>query len=132
MQPDRQVEIGERREQRRVGQAVERLAGERGEDLDAAGAELRDGARGLGDRAVDVGCRHRGDEAGEAVRVLGAQFRHGVIADAREPRAGRARGDVLDRRVRERDDLAVVAEGVHLAKAFVEVEQLGDGAQPLA
>jgi hypothetical protein len=64
--------------------------------------------------------------------MLRAQFRHGVIADARKPRASRTGRDVLDRRVRQRDDLPIVAEGIHLAESLAEIEQLGDGAQPLA
>ena len=46
--------------------------------------------------------------------------------------AGLALGDVLDRRIGQRDDLAVVAELVHLAEARVEIEQLCHAAQPLA
>jgi hypothetical protein len=55
---------------------------------------------------------------------------HGVVADAREVQPDLAGGKVLDRRVRQRDDLAVVAELVHLAEALVEIEQLFDAAQP--
>ena len=43
-----------------------------------------------------------------------------------------AGGKVLDRRIRQRDDLAVVAELVHLAEALVEVEQLFHAAQARA
>jgi len=53
----------ERLEQWREGWPVERLSGQRSVELDAAGAQLGDGAGRLGDRAVHVGCRHRGDEA---------------------------------------------------------------------
>src|SRR5581483_6220288 len=38
-------------------------------------------------------------------------------------------GEVLDRRVGQRDDLAIVAEAIHLAEAFVEIEQLRHAAQ---
>ena len=41
-----------------------------------------------------------------------------------------AGGEILDRRIRQRDDLAIVAELVHLAEALVEIEQLFDAAQP--
>src|SRR5262244_2234887 len=58
------------------------------------------------------------------------KFRYGVVADAREVEPDLAGGKVLDRRVRQRDDLPVVAELVHLAEALVEVEQLFDAAQP--
>ena len=49
---------------------------------------------------------------------------------ARQLEADGAGREVLDRRVRQRDDLAVVAELVHLAKALVEIEQLLHAAQP--
>jgi hypothetical protein len=55
---------------------------------------------------------------------------HGVVADAREVQPDLAGGKVLDRRIWQRDDLAVVAELVHLAEALVEIEQLLDAAQP--
>jgi hypothetical protein len=41
-------------------------------------------------------------------------------------------GDVFDRRVGQRDDLAVVAELIHLPEARVEIEQLGNLLEPLA
>ena len=59
-----------------------------------------------------------------------AQLRHGVVADPRQIEADVAGGEVLDRRIGQRDDLAVVAELVHLAEALVEIEQLFDAAQP--
>src|SRR5262245_25775426 len=59
-----------------------------------------------------------------------AQLGHGVVADARQLEPDRTRGKVLDRRVRQRDDLAVVAELVHLAEALVEIEQLFHAPQP--
>src|SRR5499433_1125177 len=58
------------------------------------------------------------------------KFRYGVVADAREVEPDLAGGKVLDRRVRQRDDLPVVAELIHLAEALVEIEQLFDAAQP--
>ena len=130
MQPDRQVELRHGREDRLEGRIVERLAGDIGEDLDAAGAELVDRAPRLLHRALDVGHRHGRDEGREALGMARAQLRHGVVADARQVEAGLAGGEILDRRVGQRDDLAVVAELVHLAKALVEIEQLLDAAQP--
>jgi hypothetical protein len=37
--------------------------------------------------------------------------------------------EILDRRVGQRDDFAIVAELIHLAEALVEIEQLLDAAQ---
>src|ERR1043166_10328768 len=61
-----------------------------------------------------------------------AQLGHGVVGDTRQLEADLALGDVLDRRIGQRDHLAIVAEGVHLAEALVEVEQFGHHAQALA
>ena len=62
--------------------------------------------------------------------MAGAQLGHGIIADPRQFEADIAGRKVLDRRVRQRDDLAIIAELVHLAEALIEVEQLFDAAQP--
>jgi hypothetical protein len=73
-----------------------------------------------------------GHERREAVRVLRAQLGHGVVADARQQRGCRPLHHVLDRRVRERDDLLVALAGaVHLAEPRVEVEQRRDRAEAL-
>ena len=130
VQPDRQVVLGHRGEERAKLRQVERLAGDVGEDLHAARAEVADGALGFRDGRVDVGqrdCRHEG---GEALGMLRAQLRHGVVADPRQRFGGLALGEVLDRRIGQADDLAIVAEFVHLAKARVEIEQLLHAAQP--
>jgi hypothetical protein len=39
-------------------------------------------------------------------------------------------GEILDRRVRQRNHLAVIAERVHLGKARVEIVNLAHAAQP--
>ena len=69
-------------------------------------------------------------KVGKAFGMARTQFRHGIVADARQVEADRAHGKVFDRRIRQRDDLAVFAELVHLAEALIEVEQLFDPAQP--
>src|SRR5262245_46624783 len=130
MQPDRQVELRHGCEDRLEGFFVERPAGHAGEDLDAAGAELVDRAPRLLYRAVRVRHRERGDEGREAVGMARGELRHGVVADAREVEPDLAVGKVFDRRIRQRDDLAVIAELIHLAEALVEIEQLFDAAQP--
>src|SRR5262245_7447766 len=130
MQPDRQIELRHRRENRLEGFFIKRPAGHAGEDLDAASAELVDRAPRLLYRAVHVRHRERGDEGREARGMARGELGHGVVADAREVQPDLAVGKVLDRRIRQRDDLAVVAELVHLAEALVEIEQLFDSPQP--
>src|SRR5262249_17315059 len=128
--PDRQIELRHGRENRLEGFFVERPAGHAGEDLDAAGAELVDRAPCLLYRAVHVRHRERGDEGREARGMARGELRLGVVADAREVQPDLAGGKVLDRRIRQRDDLAVVAELVHLAEALVKIEQLFYPAPP--
>ena len=130
MQPDRPVELRHGLEDRLERRIVERLAGDVGEDLDAAGVQLGDGAPSLLDRSLHVGHRHRRDEGRKALGMLRAQFGHRIVADAREAQADVAGREILDRRIGQRDDLAVVAELVHLAEALVEIEQLLHAAQP--
>src|SRR5262249_30250020 len=88
-----------------------------------------DRAARLGHRARDVGERQRGHESWKALRMARAKFRHGIVADTREIEADLAGGEVLDRGIWERDDLAIVAERIHLAEALVEIEPLLHAAQ---
>ena len=117
-------------EQRLEHGFVERPAGERRKNLHAGGAELVDGALGLLDRTHDVGERQRGDEAGKAVGMLLAKLRHGVVGDARQRQALAGRGEILDRRIGQRDHLPVVAELVHFLEPRIEVVDLAHAAQP--
>jgi hypothetical protein len=64
--------------------------------------------------------------------MLAAQFGHCVIGDAGKIQPDIRRGDVLDRGVRQRDDLAIVAKLIHLLETRIEVEELGDSTQSLA
>src|SRR5262245_48480675 len=130
VQPDRQIELRHGRENRLEGFFVERPAGHAGEDLDAAGTEVVHRAARLCDRAVNVRHRERRDEGREAVGMARGELGHGVVADAREVEPDLAVSKVLYRRVRQRDDLPVIAELVHLAEALVEIEQLFDAPQP--
>ena len=132
MQPDRQVVAGERREYRRKARLIERVPGDVGENLNAARAQRLDRALGFRERPVHVVERDGRDKGREAVGMARAEFRHGIVGDARERLCGRALRDVLDRRVGQRDHLPVVARGIHLAEAGVEIEQLGHAAQPRA
>ena len=60
------------------------------------------------------------------------QFGHRVVGDAGEIQTDIRPSDILDGRVGQRDDLPIVAEFVHLLETRVEVEELGNAAQPLA
>ena len=113
-------------EDRREFRIVERAAVDVGEDLDAAGAQGLDRALHLLERRLDVVHRHRGDEAGEALRVLGDDLRHAVIGDARQLGRALGRGDEFDRRHRQGEDLLIVAEFLHQPQARIEVVEHGD------
>ena len=129
MQPDRQIKLRHRGEDRLESFLVERAARNISENLNASGAELLDRAARLLHRAFYVRHRQRGNKTREAVGIARTQLRHGVVADAREVEPGLAGGKVLDRRIGQRDDLPIIAELVHLAKPLVKVEQLFDAAQ---
>ena len=130
MQPDREIELRHGREDRLESGVVERPAGDVGENLNPARAELLDRTLRLLHRTLDVGHRHGRDESRKARAMALAQPGHGVIADARQVQSDLSGGKVLDRRVRQRNDLAVIAELVHLAKPLIEVEELLHPAQP--
>src|SRR5207237_10619983 len=128
MQPDRQIKLRHRGEDRLESFLVERAARNISENLNASGAELLDRAARLLHRAFYVRHRQRGDKSWEAVGIARTQLGHGVVADAREVEPGLAGGKVLDRRIGQRDDLPIIAELVHLTKPLVKIEQLFDAA----
>ena len=130
MQPDRKVELRHGGEDRLEGRIVERPACHAGENLHTAGAEFLHRAPRLFDRTLNVRHRQRGDERRKALGMTRTQFGHGVIADPRQVQADIAGRKVFDRRVRQRDDFAIIAELVHLAEALIEIEQLFDAPQP--
>src|SRR5581483_2970963 len=65
----------------------------------------------------------------KAIRVLAAKLGHRVIRYACEIEADVGRRDILDCRIRQGDDLAIIAELVHLLEARIKIEQLGHAAQ---
>ena len=132
MQPDAGVELFHASEDGIELRQVERLAGDVGIDQHAARAQRGDGAARLAHRAIHVGETQRRGKSGKALRVLGAQLGHAIVGDARELQPDVRLGDLFDRRVGQRDDLPVVAVFVHLRKARVKIEQLGDAAQARA
>src|SRR5206468_9150715 len=107
MDPDRSIELGHRREERREAQVVEREVVHVRVYLDAEGAELAHRALRLVDGAVGVVHRQRGRETDEAL-MLPAELGDLVVRPPRELDGVRRRAERLDRRMREREDLAVV------------------------
>jgi hypothetical protein len=132
MQPDGQVEPGHALEQCQVLRAIERLAVDVREDLDAARAEIADGALGFAHRGVGVAERQRRHEAREPVRMRPNQFRHAVVGGAGQVDAVLSGGKDFDRRRRDRQDLLILLEPIHHAEALVEIDQHRDVAHPLA
>src|SRR5713101_6479088 len=56
-------------------------------------------------------------EGRKALAMARAQLRHRVVADPRQIEPDLAAGQIFDRGIRQRDDLAVIPELVHLAEA---------------
>ena len=132
MQPNRQIELRHRGEDRLELGIVERFAGDVGVDQHATGAEILDGTTRLSHGAFDIGQAKRCGEARETLGMFAAQFAHCVIRNAGELYTLGWTGNVLDCRIWQRDNLPVLAELVHFLEARVEIEQFSDAAQPLA
>ena len=131
MQPDRQIVLRGEGEERLVFGGVDRLAVHIGEKLDAFGAELIDGALGLGERGLDLVHRQRRDESRETVGMLAAKLGHAVIRHLRQLDRLRRRGESLDRRVGQRDDLAIILHLVHRPEARLEIPDIAHGLHAL-
>jgi hypothetical protein len=129
MEQDRDIERGHPGKQRCESRIIERDAPAVGIDLDASKSELPDRAFELANRRVDVVHRYAGGGREEPVGIAAHQLRHLVVRDPREVERGGGVADVLDRRVRRRENLHVsVAGGVHRAEPRVKVEQRGHDA----
>ena len=63
--------------------------------------------------------------------MLAAQFAHRVVCDAGEVQADMRRSNVLDGRIRQRNDLPIIAKLVHFPKPRIKIEKLGDAPQSL-
>ena len=121
MQPDRQVVAGHGLEHRQEFRRGDRFAVHVREDLNAPCPELVHSAVRFPHRRVRIVERQRGDESGEALRVTRDELRHAVVRRAGElERLGGGPHD-LERWRRQRQDLLVVLEPIHDAKALVEV-----------
>ena len=102
---------------------IERAAGDVGEDLPAAGAEILHGAAAFAHGLLGIVHVDRGDEGGEAVLMFCHQLGHRIVGRFAQLGRHLLGGDVLDRRIGQRDDLAVaLARDVHLAETQVEIE----------
>jgi hypothetical protein len=76
-------------------------------------------------RGGDVVHRQRGAEPGEPVRVRPHQFGQFVVGGTGEVKRGRRAAEFLKGRDRQRQHLAVVAEGVHHPPAGVQAGECG-------
>jgi len=101
-------------------------------DLRADRAELAGRVLQLGHGGVGVVHRHAGAEPGETVGVGPDQLGQGLVADPRHLPGDLGRAEVLHRGRADVDELAVVAEFVHLRKAHVHVDQAGNVRHPFA
>ena len=116
MHPDRQVVRGHAAEDRPELGRAQRLAGDVGEHLDAARAELRR-PRGRSRRAQASTLFIGSDamNAGKRSRMPAAELGQRVVGDARELRRLVGRRDQLERRIGEREHLLQVVELVEQA-----------------
>ena len=123
MHPDRQIELDHAFEDRPEFRRAERLAGDIGEHLDAPGAQVSHRAVDLLQRGVDVVHRQRRDKGWKALRMPPADVGKTVIGDARQLRGALGRPQQFERRIGERQHLAVVAELIEQLESRVEVPQ---------
>src|SRR5881396_3193407 len=124
MHPDRQaVPVRHALEDREELRLVERPAVDVGDDLDAPGAELADGAVHLLERGGDVVHRQRGDEGRELPGVLLHDLRHAVVRQPGQLGGLLGASQKLDGRHRQGQDLPVLGEALHHAHALVQVPQ---------
>src|SRR5437879_576380 len=124
MHPDRQaVLVRHALEDREELRLVERPAVDVGEDLDALGAELADGAVHLLERGGDVIHRQRGDEGRELPGVLLHDLGHAVVRQPGQLGGLLGTSQKLDGGHRQGQDLPVLGEALHHAHALVQVPQ---------
>ena len=123
MHPDRQVVRGHAGEDRPELGRAQRLAGDVGEDLDAARAEAFHRAVDLGERGLDVVHRQRRDERREAVGVPAAKLGQRVVGEPRELRRLVGGRDQLERRIGEREHLLQPVELVEQGEPRIDVPQ---------
>ena len=123
---------GHRGVERVEPRVVHGLAADVRVDLRAERAELAPRVLVLGHRGLGIVHRHAGAEPGEAVRVGPDELGHGLVADPGHLLGDLRGAEVLHRRRADVDDLAVVAELVHLREADIHVDQARDVRHPLA
>jgi len=81
--PDREVMLRHAAEHRAEFLPAQWLAGDIGEDLHAARAEVFDRAINLGQRRVNIIHRQRRDEGGEMVGIFRTQIGKRIVCDTR-------------------------------------------------
>ena len=101
----------------------QRLAGDIGEHLDPARAELLHGAVGLLDRSLDVVHRQRSDERREMIGMLAADLGQRVVGHPHQVRRPVRRADQLGRRIGQRQHVLHPAEFIDQRAARVDVPQ---------
>ena len=128
MQEDRLAEALQSLEHREEGGIVERPPVDVGMDLRAAGAELGRCPVDFLHRCVRVVHRQAQKKARKPVRVGAADRGHAVIGDPGEGGRPVGAAEDVDRRLRHRDHLLVVAELVEQPQPGVHVPERLDGA----
>ena len=123
MDPDRQVVLRHALEDRPELRCRQRLAGDIGEHLDAACAEVADRAVDLGERGVDIVHRQRGDEGRELVGIPAADLGERVVGEPRQLRRHVGRRDQFERRIGEREDLLQAVESIEQRTPGIQVPQ---------
>ena len=123
MHPDRQVVRHHLLEDRPELGRAQRLAGDIGEHLDAARAEMRDRAVDLVEAGLDIVHRQRRDERRKAIRMAAADLGQRIVRHARQLRRLLGRCDQLERRIGEADHLAQVVELIEQAAPRIDIDQ---------
>ena len=121
MQQDRLAGFGGDLEDRQEARLVEAGAIDVGVELQAVGIAVDQDALGLLDRGVGVVHRQRPDIAREPVRILRHQLGQAIVGGAGKLRRLVGTDHAFERRQPERQDLRVIVERVHHAKARVEI-----------
>ena len=123
MHPDRQVVRRHALEYRAEFGSRERLAGDIGEDLDAARAKAGHGTIDLGKRGVDIVHGKRRNEGGEPIGMPAAEFGECVVREPRELGRLVGRSNELERRIGKRQHLLQAVELVEQGEPRIDVPQ---------
>ena len=126
MEPDRQIELRHQFEERQRFRRRQRRSKHVGEYLHADRAQLPDRVLRFLEQAIRIVHRQRRDECREAVRVPRHELGHALVGEPRQIGGHRRRSELLERRRAQADHLRIVAEHVHDAEAFCEIDDAWD------